>query len=133
MAVVVLAAGPPVFSHQEHFEMDEELGCAGCHALGKGTPKLKKAQCLECHDEAPTGYSLPQAVTALRATFPHRLHADSLECADCHGAVEEMVRVERVNSLKMRWCLDCHSEPPPEGAPPEQLTRAPINCTTCHR
>ena len=44
-----------------------------------------------------------------------------------------MDRVERVHSLKMAWCLDCHMQDPPEDAPPEQATRAPIHCTTCHR
>ncbi|MEW6074039.1 MAG: cytochrome c3 family protein [Planctomycetota bacterium] len=68
--------------------------------------------------------------------FDHRRHlapGTGLECADCHGPVETMDRVERVYSLKMAWCLDCHMEPPPAGAPPEQLTRASIHCSTCHR
>ncbi|MHC5010153.1 MAG: cytochrome c3 family protein [Planctomycetota bacterium] len=68
--------------------------------------------------------------------FDHSRHLTEqagLECADCHGPVEEMDRMYRANSLKMGWCLDCHKQPPPEGAPAWQETRAPINCTTCHR
>ena len=49
------------------------------------------------------------------------------------ATVRQMDRVERVNSLKMGWCLDCHRQPPPEGSPPGQTTRAPIHCSTCHR
>jgi hypothetical protein len=70
------------------------------------------------------------------AYFDHSRHLTKkagLTCADCHGPVETMDRVERVHSLKMKWCLDCHRQAPPEGAPPEQTTRAPTNCSTCHR
>ena len=70
------------------------------------------------------------------AYFDHSRHLTEkagLECADCHGPVETMDRVRRVESLKMSWCLDCHMEPPPEDAPPGQTTRAPIHCSTCHR
>lgn len=68
--------------------------------------------------------------------FDHSRHLTEvadLECVDCHGKVETMDRVERIYSLKMGWCLECHMEPPPEGSPPEQTTRAPIHCYTCHR
>jgi len=68
--------------------------------------------------------------------FDHSRHlapASDVECEDCHGKVETMERVQRVYSLKMGWCLECHMEPPPEGSPPGQLTRAPIHCSTCHR
>ena len=68
--------------------------------------------------------------------FDHSRHLTEeagLECQDCHGEVETMDRVERVYSLKMGWCLDCHMEPPPEGAPEWQTTRAPIHCAACHR
>jgi hypothetical protein len=68
--------------------------------------------------------------------FDHSRHLTKkagLVCADCHGQVEKMDRVKRVNTLKMSWCLACHRQPPPEGAPPEQKTRAPTHCSTCHR
>lgn len=68
--------------------------------------------------------------------FDHSRHMQprtGLECADCHGDIAKMTRVRRENSLKMKWCLDCHKQAPPEGAPAWQQTRAPINCTTCHR
>ncbi len=68
--------------------------------------------------------------------FDHSRHLNpktGLSCVDCHGEVEKMDRVVRVHSLKMGWCLDCHKQPPPPGSPPEQKTRAPIHCYTCHR
>ncbi len=121
VAALVLAEGPPVFSHREHFEMDDELGCDGCHVLGKGRPTLKKAQCLECHDEAPTGYSVPQAVTALRATFPHGLHADSLECADCHPSIPEDGAGKKMDA---KACHACHDD--------NGIELPPGNCSGCH-
>jgi len=68
--------------------------------------------------------------------FDHSRHLTEkagLECADCHGEVENMDRVVRVHSLKMGWCLECHMEPAPEGYPEWQTTRGPIHCSACHR
>jgi hypothetical protein len=47
-----------------------------------------------------------------------------LECADCHGKVEEMdiVRVDSV--FNMQWCLDCHRKPDMAGS---------TDCVACHR
>ena len=66
------------------------------------------------------------------AYFDHSAHLTALDdqgkqkvdCADCHGAVEEtdVVRVE--NRLNMGWCLDCHRKPEMQAA---------TDCVTCHR
>jgi hypothetical protein len=72
--------------------------------------------------------------------FDHSRHVNSdVECEECHGPVETMAQVRREHGLKMAFCIDCHMEDPPEG-PPESVpdhpglgTRAPINCTACHR
>jgi len=66
--------------------------------------------------------------------FDHSRHlAGGVECEECHGKVETMERVQRVHSMKMGWCLDCHMQPPTDKTPKGQATRAPIYCTTCHR
>jgi len=71
------------------------------------------------------------------AYFDHSRHlASGLDCSDCHGAVEKMDRVQRVHSLKMSWCLDCHREKPTEIT--SELyrnlgNRGPTHCSACHR
>ena len=69
--------------------------------------------------------------------FDHSRHmAAGLTCQECHGPIETMEHVRRQYGLKMSWCLDCHKQDPPAGsaaAARGSATRAPINCTTCHR
>ena len=85
--------------------------------------------------------------------FEHSRHVNSgIDCQRCHGPVETMVRMRREHALKMAFCVDCHKEPAdPVDTPPEDPgliasahasertpqpgagTRAPTNCTTCHR
>jgi hypothetical protein len=73
--------------------------------------------------------------------FDHSRHMNTkkmpngklMTCQTCHGEIEKMDRVKRVNSLKMGWCLDCHMLPPAPDAPAGQTTLAPIHCSTCHR
>ena len=41
--------------------------------------------------------------------FPHDMHVNAgLECATCHGPVQEMEEVYQFSSLQMGWCIDCH-------------------------
>jgi hypothetical protein len=59
-----------------------------------------------------------------------------IPCADCHGAIENMTRVRRVNSLKMAWCLDCHRKAPTVNTIDpyrEAGQRGPTHCSACHR
>jgi hypothetical protein len=44
--------------------------------------------------------------------FSHAQHvgAGKLDCAQCHGTIEEMHVVRQVNDLSMGWCLECHRE-----------------------
>ena len=124
-----------------HAGMPTVAICMNCHAEiqtrdARGELKVGIAKLLEHWESgAPIVWEKVHDLADF-VYFDHSRHmapAAGLECADCHGAVETMDRVERVHSLKMGWCIDCHREPPPEEAPPEQLTRAPIHCTTCHR
>jgi menaquinone reductase, multiheme cytochrome c subunit len=139
-----------------------EIDCLYCHSEAETGPHATLPTvetCMKCHREIQTRDArgeLKAGIAQLNdywtsakpilwekvhdladfAYFDHSRHlaeGTGLDCVDCHGEVEKMDRVERVHSLKMRWCLDCHMQSPPEGSPPEQLTRAPIHCTTCHR
>ncbi|MCI0770332.1 MAG: hypothetical protein J4N94_00475 [Chloroflexi bacterium] len=47
--------------------------------------------------------------------------AEAQVCSVCHGNVGGMTKVERVRSLKMGDCVDCHRD-----------NAAPTDCTTCH-
>ena len=69
------------------------------------------------------------------AYFDHSRHTVGarIECAECHGPVDTMVRVRRVHSLKMEWCLACHRKPPEEWRTDGREARGPTNCSTCHR
>ena len=42
--------------------------------------------------------------------FSHAQHvnAGKMDCAECHGKVEEMGRLQQTEDLGMGWCLDCH-------------------------
>lgn len=41
--------------------------------------------------------------------FPHNMHTRAgLQCATCHGPVQEMEKVYQFSSLQMGWCIDCH-------------------------
>ncbi|MBI4211234.1 MAG: cytochrome c3 family protein, partial [Deltaproteobacteria bacterium] len=56
--------------------------------------------------------------------FTHARHiAKNIDCADCHGDVKKMARIEQVKTLQMGFCLDCHRSP---------KVNASINCQTCH-
>ncbi len=44
--------------------------------------------------------------------FNHSQHvvAGGVECQTCHGAVEEMAKVEQFSPLSMGWCVNCHRQ-----------------------
>lgn len=152
----------PIYFPHSIMAGKHQIDCRYCHFEAEkgphaGIPPL--SHCMKCHAEirtkGPDGEVKPTIQALLDhwerkepirwvkvhdladyVYFDHSRHLTAqagLDCKDCHGEVEKMDRVKRVNSLKMGWCLDCHKQPPPPGAPPTQKTRAPINCSTCHR
>ncbi len=154
-------AQPIPFSHAL-MAGKHEIDCLYCHGNAvkgahAGIPTV--SECMKCHKEIQTKDEKGELKPSLAMLndywaekkpiewvkvhdladfvyFNHSRHMTEqagLECADCHGPVETMERVRRVHSLKMSWCLDCHKQPAPEGAPAHQETRAPIHCSTCHR
>jgi hypothetical protein len=41
--------------------------------------------------------------------FSHEWHVKGgVSCQDCHGPVQDMVKVRQHSDLTMAWCLDCH-------------------------
>ena len=134
-------AQPIAFSHAHHVG---EIGidCQFCHAYARrgpvaGIPSVQR--CVGCHrvvlneqpeilkvlaywrNEEPIPWvrvhDLPDYVR-----FTHKPHVRAgVDCADCHGLVEQMEAAVQVESLSMGWCLSCHQE---RGA-----TR---DCLACH-
>jgi hypothetical protein len=122
---------PVPFSHKHHVE-DDGLDCRFCHASVEtsafaGMPPI--STCMTCHSQLFTDaamlkpvrdswksgvplhwnrvYQLPDFVY-----FNHSIHiAKGVGCASCHGRVDEMPLTQRVVSLSMQWCLDCHRDP----------------------
>jgi len=154
-------AQPIEFSHAI-MAGKHDIECMYCHSTAEKGPHAgipSVSTCMNCHVEIQTKGAdgeLKPDIAKLNehwesgepiqwekvhdladfVYFDHSRHmapGTGLDCVDCHGDVAKMDRVYRVHSLKMAWCLDCHMEPPPEGAPVEQLTRAPIHCSACHR
>jgi hypothetical protein len=148
--------------HAGTLEMDC-LYCHSGAAKGAHATVPDVSLCMNCHNEVQTkddSGELKPAIAALLSHweekrpiewikvndvadfvyFDHSRHVNSdIECEECHGPVETMTQMRREKGLKMAFCIDCHMEDPPEG-PPETIpdhpglgTRAPINCTTCHR
>ena len=114
--------------------------CMNCHGLlARETPEIRKLK-----DAFEQGrpmewiqvHSLPDFVY-----FNHSQHVlASVECARCHGAVEQMTEVYQSAPLTMGWCLDCH-ERLHVGAAVKQAAAWPgqaapplggLDCGKCH-
>jgi len=149
-----LQAGPeqPIpFSHRLHAGI-KEIDCQFCHNTveeqrNAGMPPVEK--CLFCHqhiipehpavqlihDHLPTEESEGDSIPWVKVTylpdhvyFSHQQHITAgLECAECHGPVEEMDRVYEQNRLLMGFCVNCHREQDRELQPPI------LDCWNCHQ
>ena len=134
---------PIEFSHRIHAG-ENSIPCLYCHIYAErsrvaGVPNVKR--CIGCHSVIKTDspeiqklasywdkeepipwvkvHNLPDYVY-----FPHKRHvAAGVKCQICHGPVESMDRITRVSSLKMGWCLNCHTE---------RNVKNGRDCWTCH-
>ncbi len=126
---------PIKFSHQVHAG-DNKIDCMYCHfnaENGKSAGIPGPGLCMNCHLIVREGsrsgkseiakvvkhfeegkdiewirvHNLPDHVF-----FSHAQHvnAGKLDCAECHGAVDEMHILKQENDLSMGWCLDCHKK-----------------------
>ena len=124
---------PIKFSHEVHAGQNQ-TDCLYCHSTAEysksaGIPSVNV--CINCHIIVREGtnsgkfeidkihhafennipvewvrvHNLPDHVF-----FSHAQHvgAGKLDCAQCHGNVEEMDVLEQHSELSMGWCLDCH-------------------------
>ncbi|MEE9141257.1 MAG: cytochrome c3 family protein [Gammaproteobacteria bacterium] len=135
---------PINFSHRIHAS-DNGIPCMYCHSYADRTPSAgvpSVAKCMGCHKSIATDtpgiakltaywveqqpipwikvYDVPDFVV-----FTHKRHIKAgLECQTCHGPVETMERITRVSSLRMPWCVNCHTEREVEHG---------RDCWTCHK
>lgn len=120
---------PIQFSHKLHAGY-YEIDCQYCHT---GVEKSKSANipsaniCMNCHNAIKTtSPEIKKIYAAIEndepiqwvrvhnlpdlAYFNHAQHVNvgGLECAECHGNIEEMEVVQQHSLLTMGWCIDCH-------------------------
>jgi len=129
---VGVAPNQPVpFSHKHHV-LDDGLDCRYCHTSVEtssvaGLPSTDV--CMGCHSQLWTNAEMLEPVRASLQTgeslawtrvhdlpdfvyFNHSIHIrKGIGCASCHGRVDQMPLMFKVNSLYMEWCLDCHRAP----------------------
>ena len=138
-------SGQPIaFPHNIHAG-DNQIDCQYCHfsaerSMRAGIPPV--ATCMGCHTLV-AGSQNPEEIALLRGyferqeaipwnriykvadhvQFPHMRHISAgVECASCHGDVQEIEVIQRVSQpLTMGWCVGCHIE-----------RGASRDCTVCH-
>ena len=126
---------PIKFSHVVHVA-DNQIDCQYCHntvrhSKSAGIPDVNV--CWNCHSIVRDGthsgkHQISKVVEAYEsgtpiewirihnlqdhAFFSHAQHVSvgEIECATCHGAIEEMDRVRQVSDLSMGWCINCHRD-----------------------
>lgn len=129
---VGLAQEQPVpFSHQQHVG---ELGldCRYCHSSVEttdfaGIPSTQA--CMGCHSQVAAEASSLEPVRASLANnqplewirvhdlpdfvyFNHGIHiSQGIGCESCHGRVDQMPVIAKMETLRMDWCLECHRAP----------------------
>jgi len=102
--------------------------CMGCHTVVAGSDSSHKVEIKKLRD----AWSQKKPVEWVRvhylaryAHFPHQRHIKALgpnACATCHGDVQRMPQVERVNNINnMGFCITCHLE--------RKVSR---DCSVCH-
>lgn len=100
--------------------------CMGCHKLIGGTSEEQKTEIGKLKEYWEKGEQIPWEkvhVMPDHVRFNHKRHIKAgVGCQECHGQIPEMEVVERVTSMKMGWCIDCHRD---------QGTS--IDCYVCHK
>jgi DNA-directed RNA polymerase subunit RPC12/RpoP len=164
---------PVEFDHRHHVR-DDGIECEYCHSDVRRSPVAgvpATSVCMGCHAQIWNESPLLAPVRESYATgipirwrrvnsvpdfvyFDHRVHVTrGVGCESCHGRVDLMARVRKVQILSMQFCLDCHRDPEPSLRPPERATEMgfsmpareqaalarelavdpPTYCSGCHR
>lgn len=112
--------------------------CMGCHANIDPTGRPGLIQLKDYYDKGEPipwlkVHDLPDFVY-----FSHKRHVTAgVDCAECHGDMKTKTVAERVSTLQMGWCLNCHREHPSVdqnyGAQAETRRAELKDCVTCHK
>jgi quinoprotein glucose dehydrogenase len=131
---------PIPFSHKRHSQ--EGMKCDDCHQkleTGEALQIPGIAECMSCHrsilKDNPVIQKLAQLEKANQALswkrlyrlpdfvfFSHQKHINAkVDCAICHGPVNERDYLWQEKDISMGACVDCH-----------KLRKASISCNLCH-
>lgn len=122
---------PVPFSHEHHVG-GLGIDCRYCHTSVEqssfaGIPPTHT--CMTCHSQIWTNSPLLEPVRESYRTnlpilwnrvhalpdfvyFNHSIHVQKgVGCATCHGRVDQMPLMMKVEPLTMGWCLGCHRDP----------------------
>jgi len=139
--VAVVKPQPVPFSHKHHVT-DDGIDCRYCHTTVEtssfaGLPATEI--CMSCHSQIWSNAAILEPVRASFRTgeslswtrvhdlpefvyFNHSIHINKgIGCASCHGRVDQMPLMYKVNTLNMNWCIECHRDPWRYVRPREQV------------
>ena len=144
---------PIAFSHALHAGQ-MGIDCQYCHtgvekSRTAGIPQV--ATCMNCHSLARK--DRPQIIKLTEyyqqgkpipwkrihrvpeyAYFNHSVHVNKgIQCASCHGQIDQMEKVAQVNSFTMGACLDCHRNASSKLTYLKNVKNGPEYCWACHR
>jgi hypothetical protein len=135
---------PVPYSHALHAG---ELGidCRYCHSTVERAPKAAvppATTCMNCHSQVkqssdvllPIRQAYAKNDESVRWTrvhdlpdyvyFNHQAHVNAaVGCEECHGRIDQMVKVYQAKPLTMGWCVDCHRNPEPYIREPANVTK----------
>ena len=139
--VQVAKKQPVPFSHKHHVT-GVGLDCRYCHTSVEESsfaniPPVET--CMTCHSQIWTESPLLEPIRESYRTgnpiewvrvhdlpdfvyFNHSIHVHKgIGCQTCHGQVDQMPLMWKVNTLNMEWCLECHRAPEKYVRPREEV------------
>lgn len=132
---------PVPFSHKHHVT-GVGIDCRYCHTSVEESsfaniPPVET--CMTCHSQIWTESPLLEPIRESYRSgkpiewvrihdlpdfvyFNHSIHIHKgVGCQTCHGQVDQMPLMWKVNSLNMEWCLECHRAPEKFVRPKEEV------------
>ena len=139
--VQVAKKQPVPFSHKHHVT-GVGIDCRYCHTSVEESsfaniPPVET--CMTCHSQVWTESPLLEPIRESYRTgnpiewvrihdlpdfvyFNHSIHVHKgIGCQTCHGQVDQMPLMWKVNTLNMEWCLECHRAPEKYVRPREEV------------
>jgi hypothetical protein len=144
---------PIAFSHKLHAGT-MGIDCKYCHTAVTRSPNATVpavSVCMNCH--AVARKNRPEIIKLTRyfeegialpwkrihrvpdyAYFNHSAHVNrGIDCAQCHGRIQDAEVVSQVSAFTMAACLKCHRESQQILANVKDIRRGPDYCSACHR